>query len=338
VFTNNIEFLGNSQIAGNTTTGYTNTYPDGTTEIYSFMVVTTNGFMKAFLTARANPEGQQTRFYYTKSNDTNSPVIRLKSVVDGDGLTNIISYVASNPYSTNLISQVTDPFNRTVTFLYDTTGHLTNITDVGGISSSFVYDNNDWVTNLTTPYGATSFKISDVRQSPSTRVPNGRVIQITESDGGKELYLFTNNAPGLATNYSQIPSLSPYTGTTLDNTSMDVNNSFHWNKLQYANLSSSFQMSGNVSQLTSNDFFRGRMRHWLRTGSGTNSVSQILSMQREASPNGTTEGQKTWYDYAGKTNTEYIGTQSEALFVARFLPNGNTNFTRILRNGCVTVE
>jgi YD repeat-containing protein len=59
-------------------------------------------------------------------------------VVDGDGLTNTISYVTNNPYSANLISQVVVPFNRTASFTYDSQGRLTNITDVAGLSSGFV--------------------------------------------------------------------------------------------------------------------------------------------------------------------------------------------------------
>jgi YD repeat-containing protein len=339
-FTNGVDYLTDFGLKGDTTNGYTLTYPDGRSDVYALIVTnSTGGFLKAFLTQRLNPAAQGTKLYYA-SYAPSAPVIRLLSVVDGDGLTNSISYSTNTAYSTNLIRQVTDPFGRTATMVYDNGGHLTNLTDVAGISGSFIYDNNEWVTNLTTPYGQTKFKITDVTdQSGNTVIPNGRAIEITEPDAAKQLYLFTNSAPGIPTSYAtnQVPNLSPFTGT-LDNTAMQLNNSFHWNKLQYAGLSSGFLSSGNVSQLTTNDFLRGRMYHWLRLGS--NAVSETLSMERAASPDGTTEGQKTWYDYAGKTNPSYPGTQVMPLFTARVLPDGTTRFTRTDRNsfGLVTAS
>src|SRR5262249_33430239 len=148
--------------------------------------------------------------------------------------------------------------------------------------------------------------------------PNGRSILVTEPDGGKQLYLFTNNAPGLpSTNASvQIPNLTPYTASSLDTNRLDMNNSFHWNKLQYTHLSSDYQSTGDLSKLYSTNFLLARIKHWLSLGPGTNSVSEILSIERKASPDGSTEGQKTWYDYAGKTNSGYIGTESQPLFSA----------------------
>ncbi len=72
------------------------------------------------------------------------------------------------------------------------------------------------------------------------------------------------------------------------------------------------------------------MQHWLLSTSAT--VSEVLSLERQPSPDGTTEGQKTWYDYAGKTNINYIGSQVSPLFLARVLPDGTTSFERTDRN------
>jgi RHS repeat-associated protein len=331
-FTNSFDYLTENRLTGDTNTGFTVTAPDGSTNFFSLIVTNAGGtFLEAFLTASSNPSGQQTRFYYAAYTSA-APVIRLTAVVDGDGRTNSISYVSSNAYSTNLISQVTDPFGRYATLLYDSAGHLTNITDVIGISSSFIYDNHDWPTNLVTPYGTNRFKISDT--VGSAIIPNGRAIEITEPDGGKQLYLFTNNAPGVPASYSagQVPDLSPYTGTTLNNSRLDINNSFHWNKLQYSHLGGDFQATGDVAKLNAGDFLLARMKHWLAFGPGTNSVSEILSMQRDPSPDGSSEGQKVWFDYPGKTNSEYIGSQNLPLFVGQVLPDGTTRYTRTTRN------
>src|SRR2546426_135866 len=65
-------------------------------------------------------------------------------------------------------------------------------------------------------------------------------------------------------------------------------------------------------------------------------------MRRDPSPDaaGGIEGQKTWFDHAGKTNAQYEGTQHLPLFVARVLPDGTTWFNRTDRNslGSVTTN
>ena len=95
-------------------------------------------FLEAFLTARLNPQAQKTQLTYDNYVPTTpprQPIIQLQYVIDGDGRINTIYYATNNPYNTNLISQVKDPFGRSCTLSYDTNGVLTNITDVGGISS-----------------------------------------------------------------------------------------------------------------------------------------------------------------------------------------------------------
>jgi hypothetical protein len=65
-------------------------------------------------------------------------------------------------------------------------------------------------------------------------------------------------------------------------------------------------------------------------------------LQRDPSPDsgGTIDGQKTWYDYAGKTNSEYEGTQFLPLLTAKVLPDGTTAFVWRTRNslGAVTTN
>ncbi len=74
------------------------------------------------------------------------------------------------------------------------------------------------------------------------------------------------------------------------------------------------------------------MQHWLQYA--TNLIGPTLSMQIDPSPDnaGSANGEITWYDYVGKTGTEFQGTQVEPLFVARVLPDGTTSFTRTDRN------
>jgi len=329
-YTTNMDYLTNTRLTGDTTNGFTLFFPDGGKDVYGLIVTNSSGtFQGAFLTERWNAQAQKTTLNYFDYNpnyctDPNNLAVRLKNVVDGDGRTNSIYYATNNSYSSNLISQVADPFGRSVSLAYDNNGRLTNITDVAGISTSFACDTNDWVTNMTTPYGTNLFTITD---SGTNVPPNGRSVLVTEPDGSKQLYLYTNNAPGVASSYAtnQVPSTSPFTNT-FDNSEMDLRNSFHWGRQQYAALSTT-----NISSFTASDYLKARMRHWLKADPTT--LGETLSMERWPSPDGVTEGQKTWYDYASKTNSAYEGTQVLPLFTARMLPDGTTAFTRTARNG-----
>jgi RHS repeat-associated protein len=323
-----MDYVTNRRMTGNISSGYSIVYPDGSTDFYGLIVTnSTGGFLKSYLSESANAQSQKTKFYYAPY-DPSDPVIRLQYVVDADGRTNTIHYVSSNPFSTNLISEVVDAFGRTNSYLYDTNGYLTNITDVAGISTSFMYDEHGWVTNMTTPYGTTSFAIHD--NGPDI---NSRSVLVTQPDGGHQLYLYTNSAPGIASSYSsgEIPQTSPFTNT-FDNSGLNLRNSFYWGPRQYANLSTT-----TISSFTADDFRKARMKHWLNSDTnwaGVTMVGHTLSVEREPSPDpaGTIEGQKTWYDYVGKTNSQYEGTQVLPLYVARVLPDGTTSFTRTDRN------
>src|SRR5207249_2655884 len=133
---------------------------------------------------------------------------------------------------------------------------------------------------------------------PANTVPNGRSILIPQPDGGHQLYLYTNGAPGVSSSYSSnsFPNTSPFTNT-LDNAELDLRDTFHWGPRQYANLSTT-----NISSFTAGDFAKARMRHWLNGGAAAPVIGSTLSLERHPSPDaaGTIEGQKTWYDYAGK--------------------------------------
>jgi RHS repeat-associated protein len=325
---NSVDYLTNTKITGATNSGFTISYPDGSRDVYGFIVTNSTGFfLQAYRTEHWNPQSQKTLFVYDTYTPSDSPVIRLLYVVDGDGRTNYIYYVNSNSYSTNLIDHVVDAFGRTTYLGYDNSGHLTNIVDVAGITNSFAYV-GDAITTLTTPYGNTSFQ--------TTTATNSRSVLVIQPDGGKHLYLYQDSTPVLPSSYAgdQIPVCGAFS-TTFDTNNLNLHNSFHWGPRQYAVLSNT-----NISSFNTNDFFRARMKHWL--SSEFRSPGDTLSMERAPSPDsgGTIEGQKTWYDYLGKTNNAYEGTQFRPLFVAQVLPEGTTKFSRLMRNdiGAVTNE
>jgi RHS repeat-associated protein len=325
------DYLTYGHLTGNTNTGFTLAYPDGSQDDYGFVVTNNSGhFQGAYLTQRKDPQGHATALtYYAYTNI--APVIRLQYVVDGDGRTNTISYVSSNPYSTNLISQITNAFGKSISLAYDNNGHLTNVVDVAGLTNSFKYDGNDWVTNMVTPYGTTSFQLAETVLGSFP--PNGRSALITRPDGGQELFLYTNGAPGIASSYptNQVPNTASFFTNSLENTNLDQRNTFHWGPRQYAALSTNV-----ITSFTTNDFRKARMQHWLQYVDpySLTYVGHTLSLERDPSPDaaGVIEGQKTWFDYAGKTNAQYVGAQFEPLLVARVLPDGTTSFVRTERN------
>jgi RHS repeat-associated protein len=315
----NLDYQTFTYLTGDTTNGFTLVHPEGGQDVYGLIVTNGSGvFQQAFLTQRVNPQGQKISLNYFAYTPGAAPVIRLQSVVDGDGRTNLVYYNSTNAYSTNLISQVTDAFGRSTYLAYNTNGDLINITDVASNSTAVNYDTNDWVTSMTTPYGTTSFSIVDGTNSV---LPNGRSILITRPDASQELYLYSYNTAGLAGSYTNIPVTAPLTNT-FDAGDLELRNSFHWGPRQYANLSST-----NLSAFLASDFLLAHMQHWLLQPNGYQ-VSETLSMEREPSPDnhGTIEGQKTWYDYPGKPESDFIGAQNSPSLVARVLPDGTTAF------------
>jgi len=325
------DLLTDTRLSGNTNAGFSVSYPDGSQDIYGFIVTNSAGvFLGAYLTQRLNPQSQGITLQYAAYTNA-SPVVRLTQVVDGDGRTNFIYYSSTNVYSTNLISKVVDAFGRTNSLFYDTNGHLSSLTDVQGLSSSFTYDTNDCVNNLTTPYGSTGFGVTDIFGPNSS--PAFRSVLVTQPDGGNQLYYYQDSALGVPASYgaAQVPNI-PFPNT-LDTNGLNFHNTYYWGPRQCSALS-----TNNTFLLTSNDFAKGRLKHWLLANDST--VSEVLSMRRDPSPDsaGLIQGQTTWYDYAGKTNDAYIGTQVQPLLVARVLPDGTTWFTRSDRNplGAVT--
>jgi RHS repeat-associated protein len=81
------------------------------------------------------------------------------------------------------------------------------------------------------------------------------------------------------------------------------------------------------------EFKRARIRHWLRVldpwDGGHQHFSDTLAWEQSPSPDGTVEGQVTWYDYPGKdpNHLELIGTGTEMPgVIARVLPDGSTSY------------
>ena len=314
-------------------------YPNGAKDVFAKSFVNGDGNTLYFLTARLDPASNALTYAY--ATDQNS--VRLLSVTDPDNRSTQLYY--ENASFTNQITKVVDPFNRTNLLKYDDAGYLTNVVDVAGLASSFGYDagsRRSWVTNLVTPYGTTAFRYGGVNADAVGFYDGGnqvnRFVEVTQPNGGKALYLYRQDCSNFMSPTNQpVPSTSPF-ANTLDNVDQAQRNSFQWSPLQYPGLSTNYQQSGDVANLTTNDYRLGGLRHWLADPQ-TGNVGFVPSLGRSPSPGPDQSGvmipgQLTWLDYAGKTsgNNNSNGTSALPLFVARVIPDGSTWFDRYVRN------
>ncbi|MGA2751118.1 MAG: hypothetical protein ABSG59_20310, partial [Verrucomicrobiota bacterium] len=344
----NTRLLSITNVAG-AVTEYDLLYPSGAKDVYG-LYTEWYGSNVFLLTKQIDAAGRVTTFVY------NTNTFLLQYVIDCDGNTNTFSYTW-NPYTTtsNLLSQITNPFGRSVRFSYDTNTepdsdsyhpcNLTNIVDAQGYSTAFNYTDpaGGLVTGMVTPYGTTSFAISNYWASGAD--VGYQYCVVTEPDNGHELFLYCmgtqfNGAPPVYTNTSNVPTNRPTSGpgSTLDNPDwnnpgandyMNLANSFYWNREQFENLSASFLASGpswnfddlTTNYLTSNDYANGRMRHWNQDDQTSQGFS--LSMERLPSPDGVTPGKMTWWDYPGKPDFNQEGTSAFPSMVIKVLPDGS---------------
>ena len=126
-----------------------------------------------------------------------------------------------------------------------------------------------------------------------------RSCTVTEPNGSRQLFVYRRNclqlndsdATALIPQFwpsSEVPSV-PYSNE-LDYDHAHGNNSFHWDRQQYAHLNSTFRSSGNFNDLTVGDYDLATFKHWL-VSSDLNILAGTLSMRRQGSPDGTTRGQ-----------------------------------------------
>jgi RHS repeat-associated protein len=313
------------------TTSFTVTLVNGTILTYGQDQYFSAGNHRAYLQQITDPQGRFALFNYVQ----NSGVMCLTNVVDFNGTACTLLYNGTP----GRVTGISDPFGHTNYFGYNASGYLVGITNPASFGSIFTYDSQGTVTNINTPYGNTAFIYT-----VNTNIGNlaNRSMEVVVPWGGKHLYLYrdqstylnsTSSVPLLPSAYpsNSVPSTASLTNT-FDNTWMDARNSFYWNPRTFVQLSQAFQSSGSFDALTTNDYKLARLSHWLQANGA---LTGTLSMQRGPSP-GVQDGQKTWYDYFGKSptietngTTDWYSVGSNALprFVAYVLPDGTSRFT-----------
>ncbi|MBL9168586.1 MAG: RHS repeat-associated core domain-containing protein [Verrucomicrobiales bacterium] len=271
-------------------------------------------------------------FQYT----TNATTIKLNKVIDVDKREITFEYVQAGNYS-NLISKVIAPHGLSSTMKYNSTGQLTNLTDVVGLSSSMQYSAGN-LTSLITPYGTNTFTYFS-----TPNVMNA--VKVTEQALRYHFFLYYQQVDGskVPTSYaSYVPSTTnaPYFSipNTFDTEDSHKRNSFYWNPRNYEDLSSTVKTALNggsftVTDLTSGDYSRAKMQHWLKAYGSTN-TSFTVSLIRESSPDGTTQGLIQWFDYPNKEGgaKDKEGTSGKACIGGNKLDTGESTFSCNERN------
>ncbi|HEV2394899.1 MAG TPA: cysteine peptidase family C39 domain-containing protein, partial [Verrucomicrobiae bacterium] len=279
-----------------------------------------------YMTQASDASGISTSFAYDQN-------FYLTNVTAADGTTFSLQFTNN---TASAVTAVVASYGASVSFGYFDYYWpiLTNLVDAAGLASQFVYT-NAWggpLSQLITPYGTTSFAEND-----STGIFD-RTVLVTNSLGQQEFYAqmnqYTNTDwPDYAT--SQIPTNTPVGTLDKDAGSRQERNTFYWNPEQFANY-----VNTDPGSFDWAIFKQARIRHWLADTEPTYTHWDSLSLEQAPSPDGTTEGQITWYDYACKpAGVDYeVGAQKMPSVIARVMPDGSTwyQYLQLLTNGLPT--
>ncbi len=260
-------------------------FPDGSKLVFGQSDGSTGTSRKIFLTQVVDPFGNAATLSYDGS-------LRLVAIADAIGQVTTLSYGLTN--DTYKITQVTDPFGRFASFSYDSLGRLTNITDVIGLTSSFTYPaNGDFINSLITPYGTNSFTQGGAGTT--------RFLETVYPDGSRDRVEF-NQSAGLGIPDSD-PLASVPQGMNTTNEFLSFRNTFYWNR--------------NACATSYGDYSKARLYHWLHE-TDLITTSGILESTKEP-----LEG-RIWRDYAGQSESAFIGNNNRPTHVGRVLDDGST--------------
>ncbi len=320
-------------------------YRNGARDVFGLQARVGN-YDRFFLTTRTDPFGHSLVFLY----DTNSGPVCLTNITDVDGKSTTLSYTNINGQA--LVSRVSGPGGQQVTLNYDASSSpcLVGLSDAINLTSTFDYSPSYNLTNLTTPYGTIAFagakSVPDEAKSLWVRergtnagVRDHLFLFVTQGDSSKMPTSLADWAP--CTTNGGVFALP----SSFDTTDSHLRNSFYWNPVQFGLLPATFAEtltngSLSIADLGATNYLNARQRHWLihTNVSGDGEVlswlSTALSLERAPSPDGTTQGLITWYDYDSKYlgNAEFEGTSALVRYAASKLPNGESRFVRYERN------
>jgi len=268
------------------------------------------------LSSRIDPQGHATRIEYFDFDPAQVNTV-VKRIVDPDDHALTFTYanldLGGGYFKTNFIGQVTDWAGRTVKLGYDVNSlTLTQIVDAVNITNKLTYSfGTAWIQSLVTPYGATTFDHYQIRANHAET----RYVTITGPNGAHQRYWYESADSTVPDpldplgDGNVVPSGTPF-GDSFVLWVWD-RNSYHWDARNYDALSTNFRNDPANNPPTSTDRLLGRGRHWMGTYDSFYGTvdTHTLGAERDTSPDGLVEGQLTWYNYEGKIDQDYQGTQ-----------------------------
>lgn len=296
-------------------------------------------------------------FRYTATNN-----VQLAEIDDPYGRKTTIGYTGGG-----LMSQITDAIGLTNYFSYQ--ANLAIITITNYCVDSFGYEtpcgsntavsatSPGWITQLTTKYGTNKFSHYEVADSSLTDGVVRRAIYASEPTGAQQLYYYLHNAGANVPTSDTAPNVPGQTnfdngtagGASGGHNTLVYRNTFHWGRRQFEAITNTYVQSNlaestittgtssagyfaaGLAYLSSADYAKAGMKHWLLAGSDTNSITEGLSSERAPSFDaaGQVPGARTWYNYANKPDNgaEELGNFPQVTCVAAVLPDGTSQYT-----------
>ena len=129
-------------------------------------------------------------------------------------------------------------------------------------------------------------------------------MEITNPLGQTERVEVRDDAPGIAPNEPP----SPF-GINVANRDLHRRNTYYWDAAAYAR--------------HKGDYTKARIKHWLV---GENPTDDVLESQRLPLES------RIWYNYPGQKSATGLGTCRRPSAIARVLPDGATQLTRLAYN------
>ncbi|GHT96232.1 hypothetical protein AGMMS49545_20690 [Betaproteobacteria bacterium] len=218
---------------------------------------------------------------------------RLTALEDASGQTTRIEYAHADPLK---ITAIVDPASRRARITYDDQGRLDSITDAVGVTSRVRYRaDSHFIERLTTPYGASTFDFGEE--------PGARWVELTSPTGDTERIEVRDETPGMARSDKDIPI-----GISIANRDLHHRNTYYWDAAAYA------QHKG--------DYTKARIKHWV-INSPNDDVLESFKAPLES---------RLWFNYPGQKHPSDLGTCRRPSAIARVLPDGTDQITRMTYN------
>jgi RHS repeat-associated protein len=291
--------------------------PDGTVEVFGQGVGTSPNRL-FFLTSITDPQGNVTALTYDPV-AANAGNAVLTTVTDPLGKQLVFGYEdTSDPLKITKVTRTTDGLSAKFGYA---SGELTSSTDTIGITSTFNYTSGtSFISSMTTPYGTTTFSSTDgsgfLEADMTNPLGQNERVEYQESLSTSLVAASDSSAPSA-------------TGLTIDNSTLNLHNSFYWSRRAMADAA-----AGSIATDSAGFYALAQASHWAESSLG--SIPVPLSAKKPL------EG-RVWYNYPGQPDDDHVevtasGAMVQPSVTARLLDGGATqaSFAGYNSNGMIT--